>query len=75
MPNIVIKSEISEPTSIMNEEIPDSLLVAYFELNPGVSSYCFDISPDDREYLQDNKIFFKPALHGNDFNLVYLWIE
>lgn len=49
--------------------------IAYFELNPGVSSYCFDISPDDREYLQDNKIFFKPALHGNDFNLVYLWIE
>lgn len=49
--------------------------IAYFELNPGVSTYCFDVGQDDREYLQSNTIFFKSALHGNDFNLVYLWIE
>lgn len=49
--------------------------IVYFELNPGVSTYCFEVTQDDREYLQDNKMFFKPLLHGNQFNLVYLWIE
>ena len=53
MPNVVVKSEVSEPTSIMNEEIPDSLLIAYFELNPNkIEKNDVSMINDIKRYLE-----------------------
>lgn len=65
MPNIIVKAPVSEPTSIMNEEIPDPLLTSYFELNPNkveksdvsmindIKRYLSEVSEEEIDQLQE----------------------